>query len=287
MLNLRTVIGAKIDEISIWNFKIMVKIYQSSLKLSPFGNQKFRGSQYIRINYFIIQTYSYEKADNRTILMRISNDSTCSSIHSSYRKTSELSLFVSESNEKKILQMQIVKDNHQKKVMENSSIVFPNWTLGEWEYLKINNNSLEFRDHSSFKIYFMTLISLYSKEKFIVNSRTQCGEEYFRCIWLKSLHRNILDFQISSDKTTNLNSYDFCNNKFFDENRWLTQASKWISTSKQKIINSKIILTRLLSKVTDIVLIKITVHEIEKSWIHLSSNHLGLMEFDERWMNES
>lgn len=164
--------------------------------------------------------------------MRISNDSTCSSIRPSSKKTSKSSLFLSNSSSKNLFQMQILKnDFNHKKTVENSSVDFPDWMQGDWEYLKIKQNSLQFKDHSSYKIYSMILVSQFNNEKFVVLSRTQCGEEYFRCIWIRKLHHNVLDFQIGSDAADTLDAYDFCNNEYFDDNRWLTQSSKEIHQS--------------------------------------------------------
>lgn len=103
---------------------------------------------------------------------------------------------------------------------------FPSWLQGQWQFLNVIKNQLIFRDHSSFKSYRMTLVNQLSEEKFIVLSRSQCGEESFKCLWIRKLDENILEFQSSSESVKKITSYAFCNDdEFFDNRRWLTQAS--------------------------------------------------------------
>lgn len=171
--------------------------------------------------------YHFDNADNTSISLRMSNDSTCSSIRPSNAKLFDNIYTVPNSDNKKIFKMHMIKESFDRKeVVDNASIDFPDWLQGEWEYLSVFNNTLMLKDHNSFKIYFMALLSVFSPEKFIVLSRTQCGEEKFQCVWVQQLHHNILDFQIGSRHSNSFDSFDLCNNDTFDENRWLTQSSK-------------------------------------------------------------
>lgn len=103
---------------------------------------------------------------------------------------------------------------------------FPSWFQGQWQFMSVIENQLIFRDHSSFKSYRMTLVNQFSEEKFIVLSRSQCGEESFKCLWIRKLDENILEFQPSSESVKKLTSYAICNDdKFLDSRRWLTQTS--------------------------------------------------------------
>lgn len=115
---------------------------------------------------------------------------------------------------------------------EASKVDFPSWLQGQWQLLNVANNELIFRDQSSFKSFRMHLVNQLSDEKYIVSSRSQCGEENFKCLWIRKLDVNILEFQTSSETTKKLTSFVLCNDEYFDNNRWLTQASKNAVQSK-------------------------------------------------------
>ena len=42
----------------------------------------------------------------------------------------------------------------------------------------------------------MTLVEQMNSEKFAVMSRSQCGEESFKCLFIRKLDTNILEFQM-------------------------------------------------------------------------------------------
>ena len=167
------------------------------------------------------QTYHYENDDKTNITLRINND--CSSI-SSKNGFSPLS--------KNQQIFKIIKNSETPSQLKKSALDFPRWFQGEWQFLNIIKSQLIFRDHSSFKSYHMTLVNQLNEEKFIVLSRSQCGEESFKCLWIRRMHENILEFQTSSESVKKLTSYVLCNDENFDESRWLTQASKFLVKKK-------------------------------------------------------
>lgn len=170
----------------------------------------------IKLN-LLLQTYHYENDEKTKITLRINND--CSSISSKNG-------FSPISKNQQIFKIQ--KSSESPAQLKVSSLEFPSWLKGHWQFLNINKSQLIFRDHSSFKSYHMTLVNQLSDEKFIVLSRSQCGEESFKCLWIRKMHSNILEFQTSSESVKKLTSYELCNDEFFDESRWLTQASEFI-----------------------------------------------------------
>lgn len=159
--------------------------------------------------------------------MRINND--CSSISSNDSKNGFLAI----SKNQQIFKIQ--KSSESLFQLKVSILDFPSWLQGQWQFLNINKNQLIFRDHSSFKSYRMTLVNQLSDEKFIVLSRSQCGEESFKCLWIRRMHANILEFQTSSESVKKLTRTYFCNEEYFDDSRWLTQASEFVV--KRKLVS--------------------------------------------------
>lgn len=111
----------------------------------------------------------------------------------------------------------------------SSEIDFPNWLHGQWQNLNVQRTQLIFRDQSSFKTYRMSLVNQLSDDKFIVLSRSQCGEESFKCLSIRSLDKNILEFQMSSESAKKLTNFMLCNDEHFDDKRWLTLSSNFPS----------------------------------------------------------
>ncbi|CRK99969.1 CLUMA_CG013264, isoform A [Clunio marinus] len=156
-------------------------------------------------------TYYYENDEKTKITLTINND--CSSLST----RTELSR---NNNNQQIFKIEMKKENH--KFLSETD--FPVWLHGQWQFLNVLKNELVFRDQSSFKSYSMTLMNQLSKEKFIVLSRSQCGEESFKCLWIRKLDENILEFQVSSESSKKLTSDILCNDEFFDNSRWITQS---------------------------------------------------------------
>lgn len=107
------------------------------------------------------------------------------------------------------------------------SLEFPPWLQGQWQFIDVEKGQLVYRDQNSFKSYRMNLVNQLNEDKFIVLSRSQCGEESFKCLWVRKLDANLLEFQMSSESTEKLTSFVFCNSaENFDNSRWLTQSSE-------------------------------------------------------------
>ncbi|KAF2345160.1 hypothetical protein FHG87_024084 [Trinorchestia longiramus] len=63
-------------------------------------------------------------------------------------------------------------------------------------------------------------------EKFIVFTRTHCGDSSYNCLWLKRRSANILEFMLGLYPNTTLDS-SLCDvGKFGDQTTWNTVASK-------------------------------------------------------------
>lgn len=72
----------------------------------------------------------------------------------------------------------------------------------------------------------MTLVNQLSDEKFVVLSRSQCGEQSYKCLWIRKLDKNILEFQASLESGKKLTSSVLCGDDEFHNSQWLTQSSK-------------------------------------------------------------
>lgn len=102
---------------------------------------------------------------------------------------------------------------------------FPGWLHGEWQFFTIAENRIvNYRDAGSFKSYQMTLVNQLSEEKFVVFSRSQCGEETFKCLWIRNLDTNLLEYQLGAESPTKLANFELCGDDKFDNSQWSTQA---------------------------------------------------------------
>ncbi|XP_074594666.1 uncharacterized protein LOC141850036 [Brevipalpus obovatus] len=108
---------------------------------------------------------------------------------------------------------------------------FPEWTQGKWEKARIEGNIFKFQDA---KNNFRTLTSKCisrpnaSNDRFIIQSSTQCGEQFYSCVWMKPRSTNILEFQFS-EKTSPIFSPRLCDEIQFASNAWVTQGKKSVS----------------------------------------------------------
>lgn len=108
---------------------------------------------------------------------------------------------------------------------------FPHWMMGNWEYLAITNNTIVYNDQSSFKTYTMKCVQNMkdmetdqeAENKFMVYSRTQCGEKSFNCVWIKRRSENILEFQMGVESANNYTT-TICSPNNFAETSWQTLA---------------------------------------------------------------
>lgn len=142
------------------------------------------------------------------VTIRFSTDSTCSWSPNDYREI--LWLY----------------PEHDPDNDNQLSLTLPEWTIGNWEDLKISENHIIFRDHSTFKTYKMKPIQKIDNfEKWLVTSETNCGETLKHCIALEQRSENLLEFQIGLKiSKNNSNNLEICDSKYFSPERWLTQA---------------------------------------------------------------
>ncbi|KAJ8955379.1 hypothetical protein NQ318_003476 [Aromia moschata] len=106
---------------------------------------------------------------------------------------------------------------------------FPKWLHGDWEHVRVEGDTMIYKDHSSFKTYTIKCVGvLEDSDKYLVFSRTQCNEEYYNCIKISNRSKNILEFQLG---TNNSNDKDvsLCEDENFERDHWITQGRQEIN----------------------------------------------------------
>lgn len=164
---------------------------------------------------FLFQTYSYANTDETEIELRINSDCSSFSRAKGFPRSA--------GNNQEIFKLKKAPDS---KVA--TDIEFPSWMQGNWQFLAVNKSYAIYRDLSSLKFYSMTLINQLKDDKFIVLSRSQCGDESFKCLFIRKLDTNVLEFQSSSESAKQLKNILLCNDENFDNKRWITLASMLI-----------------------------------------------------------
>uniref|UniRef100_A0A1B6CK21 Uncharacterized protein n=1 Tax=Clastoptera arizonana TaxID=38151 RepID=A0A1B6CK21_9HEMI len=107
----------------------------------------------------------------------------------------------------------------------NSPCRFPLWSEGEWEHIRITDNSILYRDHTTFQTLFIHCIQSYvgDNERYLVYSQNACGEDTYSCIWIKQRGLNVLEFQLGATRSKDFNN-SLCSNANFVDNIWVTQG---------------------------------------------------------------
>ncbi|KAJ6634781.1 hypothetical protein Bhyg_13360 [Pseudolycoriella hygida] len=148
------------------------------------------------------------------ITISFSNDSTCSSINGVYDNNAGIT------HSEALILYPVPQTNWHQSIFCS----YPDWMYGHWEHLLIDQSTVVYKDHQSFKTYTMKCIeNELNSEKYIVFSRTQCGEESYQCVRVKKRSANILEFQVGIRSGTNSSSI-ICDDMYFDDSRWVTQA---------------------------------------------------------------
>ncbi len=94
----------------------------------------------------------------------------------------------------------------------------PAWAQGKWEHVHVQDGSLILRDQRDFKTYTARCVGRVDsglrmrrdeennevediqEERYLIYARTHCGDEHYKCLWLKSRGTNAMEFQIGKEK---------------------------------------------------------------------------------------
>lgn len=155
------------------------------------------------------------KEDEHTgnIFMAFSSDSTCTTnLHSATSGFETLNLTA-------------VDKTEWPPEVSSSNCRFQPWAQGKWEHMIVNENTVLYKDHSTYKTLTVRCVNedSFNAERMIVYIQSTCGEEMYTCIWVKQRSKNVLEFQIGTKSST---SYDnsLCMDFNFQNKVWLTQG---------------------------------------------------------------
>ncbi|KAG5885062.1 hypothetical protein JTB14_018292 [Gonioctena quinquepunctata] len=155
----------------------------------------------------------YKQDTSGKILMALSRDSTCTT--DLYNITSGFETFV------------LTPKAEQPWPAEVSFGLcsFPKWMDGDWEHVRVRDNTMVYKDHSSFKTHTIKCVGVIEdSDKYLVFSRTQCDEESYTCLRIANRSNNILEFQIGTNTSDNKDVFTLCADENFQEDSWITQG---------------------------------------------------------------
>lgn len=108
--------------------------------------------------------------------------------------------------------------------------LLPEWAQGKWEHLHVQGGTVLLKDHRNFKTYSARCVTQSKRpsgeggaERFLIYARTQCGDEHYKCVWLKNRGDNALEFQIGL-YTSSKHNESLCAEENFQERTWTTQG---------------------------------------------------------------
>ncbi|CAH1121844.1 unnamed protein product [Ceutorhynchus assimilis] len=156
--------------------------------------------------------YKQDKVTGK-IEMAVSRDSTCTS--DLYNATSGFETFI----------LAPKTENPWPPEVSFGICSFPKWMFGYWEYVRVEGDTMVYKDHSSFKTYTIKCAGAREDgDKYFIFSRTQCNEESFNCMKIASRSKNILEFQLGINSSQSKDPYTLCAEENFDEYSWVTQG---------------------------------------------------------------
>ena len=106
-----------------------------------------------------------------------------------------------------------------------TSCIFPDWLQGKWENIDIDGDTVIYKDHRTFKTYTDKCVPHRSgsPDGFLLYTRTQCGDEEYKCMWAKERGVNTMEVQVSL-YTSETHNDSLCGHENFQERTWTTQG---------------------------------------------------------------
>ena len=75
----------------------------------------------------------------------------------------------------------------------------PEWVQGKWEHIHVQGGTLVLKDQRNFKTYTARCAGQRAplhEERFLIYARTECGDEHYKCVWIKNRGDNAMEFQL-------------------------------------------------------------------------------------------
>ncbi|XP_043225565.1 uncharacterized protein LOC122383321 [Amphibalanus amphitrite] len=111
--------------------------------------------------------------------------------------------------------------------VRQATCTLPDWAQGVWQHSHVDGDTMVYKDAKNFKTHTTRCVAQHDQEKFVIYSRSQCGEEVYNCVWLKRRGTNVLEFQLGLSPA-NEPTDDMCEPHQFLETSWITQGRKQI-----------------------------------------------------------
>ncbi|XP_043225556.1 uncharacterized protein LOC122383317 [Amphibalanus amphitrite] len=109
--------------------------------------------------------------------------------------------------------------------VRQATCTLPDWAQGVWQHSHVDGDTMVYKDAKNFKTHTTRCVAQHDQEKFVIYSRSQCGEESYKCIWLKYRGTNVMEFQIGSSPSDKADD-DLCADHWFLETDWITQGKE-------------------------------------------------------------
>ena len=116
---------------------------------------------------------------------------------------------------------------------DTTECALPDWAQGKWEHIHVVGGTVLLKDHRDFKTYTARCVGRTSmrrgrqqqptEERYLMYARTQCGDEHYKCVWLKHRGYNALEFQLGL-YTSQTHNESLCDPENFQERTWTTQG---------------------------------------------------------------
>ncbi|XP_071543355.1 uncharacterized protein [Panulirus ornatus] len=154
-----------------------------------------------------------EEAGTGRILLALSEDSTCTNGLSSPADGYETYVMTS------------VPSPPLPPDVSASTCTFPRTLLGHWHHTFVADNTIIFKDYLHYMTYSASCVrDMDDGERYIVYTRTHCGDWKYNCLWLKRRSANVLEFMLGlyPRETFDLSLCDA--DKFGDMTSWITQG---------------------------------------------------------------
>ncbi|XP_069156965.1 uncharacterized protein [Procambarus clarkii] len=154
-----------------------------------------------------------EEAGTGVVFLAFSEDSTCTSALSS--PTAGYENFVLKSVPPPPLPPDV----------SSATCAFPRSLHGHWHHTYVADDTVVFKDYHNYRTYTARCVKdMDDGERYIVYTRTHCGEWNYNCLWLKRRSANVLEFMLGLYPRENFD-LKLCDlDKFGDMTSWTTQG---------------------------------------------------------------
>ncbi|XP_043223273.1 uncharacterized protein LOC122382250 isoform X2 [Amphibalanus amphitrite] len=110
--------------------------------------------------------------------------------------------------------------------VRRATCTFPEWAHGHWQHAHISGNTIVYKDVANLASYTARCVGG-GDDKFVIYTRSHCGEEQYNCIWLKERAVNVMELQLGLSPSPRI-SNSLCSPHRFEDSGWITQGRQRI-----------------------------------------------------------